>query len=162
MITVNHRKVDPTSVLQNNDLILNSIHRHEPPVTGHPIEIVHEDNEVLVVNKCVLAHTLSLLRIPPSLSPTHAHPLYYKPLEPLAHANRTHTHATVPAPHRPGSIRALTMSSVTTLMTSHNTAGPVRSLYILPVGTLAAAPPPPPPPPPCCIQHTDADHHASR
>lgn len=36
---------------QNNDLMKNKVHRHEPPVVGHPIEIIEENDEVVVVDK---------------------------------------------------------------------------------------------------------------
>ncbi|XP_037550831.1 RNA pseudouridylate synthase domain-containing protein 2 [Nematolebias whitei] len=38
-------------VLRNNDLIGNTVHRHEPPVVGRPLEILVDDGEVLVVDK---------------------------------------------------------------------------------------------------------------
>lgn len=36
---------------QNNDLMKNTVHRHEPPVVCTPLEILADDGEVLVVNK---------------------------------------------------------------------------------------------------------------
>lgn len=39
------------SVLQNNDFLRNTVHRHEPPVTAQPIQILVEDDEVVVVDK---------------------------------------------------------------------------------------------------------------
>ncbi|KFQ43050.1 RNA pseudouridylate synthase domain-containing protein 2, partial [Nestor notabilis] len=38
-------------VLQNNDFLRNTVHRHEPPVTAQPIQILAEDQEVVVVDK---------------------------------------------------------------------------------------------------------------
>ncbi|NXN97073.1 RUSD2 protein, partial [Rhinopomastus cyanomelas] len=38
-------------VLKNNDFLRNTIHRHEPPVTAQPIQILVEDDEVVVVDK---------------------------------------------------------------------------------------------------------------
>ncbi|KFP93042.1 RNA pseudouridylate synthase domain-containing protein 2, partial [Haliaeetus albicilla] len=38
-------------VLQNNDFLRNTVHRHEPPVTAQPIQILVEDDEVVVVDK---------------------------------------------------------------------------------------------------------------
>ncbi|KFV41202.1 RNA pseudouridylate synthase domain-containing protein 2, partial [Gavia stellata] len=38
-------------VLQNNDFLRNTVHRHEPPVTAQPIQILAEDDEVVVVDK---------------------------------------------------------------------------------------------------------------
>lgn len=39
-----------TSV-KNGDIISHTLHRHEPPVTAQPICIVHEDNDMIVINK---------------------------------------------------------------------------------------------------------------
>uniref|UniRef100_A0A8D0KZ58 Pseudouridylate synthase RPUSD2 n=1 Tax=Strix occidentalis caurina TaxID=311401 RepID=A0A8D0KZ58_STROC len=39
------------SFLQNNDFLRNTVHRHEPPVTAQPIQILVEDEEVVVVDK---------------------------------------------------------------------------------------------------------------
>ncbi|XP_009985778.1 PREDICTED: RNA pseudouridylate synthase domain-containing protein 2, partial [Tauraco erythrolophus] len=36
---------------QNNDFLRNTVHRHEPPVTAQPIQILAEDDEVVVVDK---------------------------------------------------------------------------------------------------------------
>ncbi|NXI60137.1 RUSD2 protein, partial [Chloroceryle aenea] len=36
---------------QNNDFLRNTVHRHEPPVTAQPIQILVEDEEVVVVDK---------------------------------------------------------------------------------------------------------------
>ncbi|NXG82668.1 RUSD2 protein, partial [Stercorarius parasiticus] len=38
-------------VLKNNDFLRNTVHRHEPPVTAQPIQILVEDDEVVVVDK---------------------------------------------------------------------------------------------------------------
>lgn len=38
-------------VVKNGDVISHSLHRHEPPVTAQPIGIVHEDNDIIVINK---------------------------------------------------------------------------------------------------------------
>ncbi|NWX13913.1 RUSD2 protein, partial [Aegotheles bennettii] len=37
--------------LQNNDFLRNTVHRHEPPVTAQPIQILVENDEVVVVDK---------------------------------------------------------------------------------------------------------------
>ena len=37
--------------MKNGDLISHTLHRHEPPVTAEPIRIVHEDNDMIVINK---------------------------------------------------------------------------------------------------------------
>ena len=38
-------------VVKNGDIISHTLHRHEPPVTAQPIGIVHEDNDMIVINK---------------------------------------------------------------------------------------------------------------
>ncbi|EDV98985.1 RNA pseudouridylate synthase domain-containing protein 2 isoform X3 [Drosophila grimshawi] len=50
-LTVNHEKVPIDYRLKHNDLLANTVHRHEVPVTAHPITIVHMDDDILVVNK---------------------------------------------------------------------------------------------------------------
>ncbi|CEJ83931.1 Putative RluA family pseudouridine synthase [[Torrubiella] hemipterigena] len=50
-IFVNGRNVGPDYVVRNGDLISHTLHRHEPPVTGEPVGIVHEDDEMIVINK---------------------------------------------------------------------------------------------------------------
>lgn len=42
---------DPTRILKNGDLLSHTLHRHEPPVSAQPIGIVHEDDDMLVINK---------------------------------------------------------------------------------------------------------------
>lgn len=37
--------------VKNGDLISHTMHRHEPPVTAQPIGIVHEDRDIIVINK---------------------------------------------------------------------------------------------------------------
>lgn len=37
--------------MKNGDIISHTLHRHEPPVTGEPIGIVHEDDDMIVINK---------------------------------------------------------------------------------------------------------------
>ncbi|XP_073339835.1 pseudouridylate synthase RPUSD2 [Pagrus major] len=51
-IRLNETPVEDLSVvLRNNDHMKNTVHRHEPPVVGTPLEILVDDGEVLVVNK---------------------------------------------------------------------------------------------------------------
>ncbi len=38
-------------IVRNGDVISHTLHRHEPPVTATPIGIVHEDNDMIVINK---------------------------------------------------------------------------------------------------------------
>lgn len=40
-----------TTKIKNGDMISHTLHRHEPPVTAQPIGIVHEDEDVVVINK---------------------------------------------------------------------------------------------------------------
>lgn len=51
LITVNDEQVNCETVLKHNDQITHKIHRHEPPVSDQPIRIVHEDNELIVIDK---------------------------------------------------------------------------------------------------------------
>lgn len=46
-ITVNGRIVPPDTVVKNGDLIVHKTHRHEPPVSGEEIPIVHEDDDLV-------------------------------------------------------------------------------------------------------------------
>jgi len=38
-------------VIKNNDLISHRVHRHEPPVIGDKINIIHKDDNLVVINK---------------------------------------------------------------------------------------------------------------
>ncbi|XP_023154743.2 RNA pseudouridylate synthase domain-containing protein 2 [Amphiprion ocellaris] len=51
-IKLNETPVEDLSVvLRNNDHMRNTVHRHEPPVVGRPLEVLVDDGEVLVVDK---------------------------------------------------------------------------------------------------------------
>ncbi|XP_042356068.1 RNA pseudouridylate synthase domain-containing protein 2 isoform X2 [Plectropomus leopardus] len=51
-IRLNDTPVEDLSVvLRNNDLMRNTVHRHEPPVVGTPLKVLVDDGEVLVVDK---------------------------------------------------------------------------------------------------------------
>lgn len=50
-VAVNSKTVGPQYVLRNGDCITHTLHRHEPPVTAHPMDILHEDNDMIVLNK---------------------------------------------------------------------------------------------------------------
>ena len=39
------------ATIKNGDIISHTLHRHEPPVTAQPISIVHEDDDMIVINK---------------------------------------------------------------------------------------------------------------
>lgn len=51
MITINGERVPLDYVIMNNDILGHKIHRHEPIVTAEPIEIVHRDDDLIVINK---------------------------------------------------------------------------------------------------------------
>jgi tRNA pseudouridine synthase 9 len=38
-------------IVKNGDVISHTLHRHEPPVTALPINVLHEDNDMIVINK---------------------------------------------------------------------------------------------------------------
>ncbi|ROV92361.1 hypothetical protein VMCG_09120 [Cytospora schulzeri] len=50
-VAVNTKTVGPDYVLKNGDCITHTMHRHEPPVTSDEIGILHEDNDMIVINK---------------------------------------------------------------------------------------------------------------
>ncbi|XP_049451701.1 RNA pseudouridylate synthase domain-containing protein 2 isoform X1 [Epinephelus fuscoguttatus] len=51
-IRLNDTPVEDLSVvLRNNDLMRNTVHRHEPPVVSKPLEVLVDDGEVVVVDK---------------------------------------------------------------------------------------------------------------
>lgn len=52
MVTVNGKPVPTTShIVKNGDVISHTLHRHEPPVTALPISVLHEDEDMIVINK---------------------------------------------------------------------------------------------------------------
>ncbi|KAF2280656.1 DRAP deaminase [Westerdykella ornata] len=51
-VTLNGKPVPSTStIVKNGDCISHTLHRHEPPVTAKPIGIVHEDDDLIVIDK---------------------------------------------------------------------------------------------------------------
>ena len=51
-VVINGKAVDSVKAIVNNgDVISHTLHRHEPPVTAQPIGIVHEDDDMIVINK---------------------------------------------------------------------------------------------------------------
>lgn len=51
-IQINGKAVESTTTrVRNGDCVSHTLHRHEPPVTAQPIEIVHEDEDMIVINK---------------------------------------------------------------------------------------------------------------
>ncbi|KAI5927384.1 RluA family pseudouridine synthase [Camillea tinctor] len=50
-ICVNSKPVPTNHILKNGELVSHTIHRHEPPVSATPIGILHEDDDMIVINK---------------------------------------------------------------------------------------------------------------
>ncbi len=50
-VSVNGKTVGPDHILKNGDLISHTTHRHEPPVTADPVSVIHEDDDMVVINK---------------------------------------------------------------------------------------------------------------
>ncbi|KAH8685758.1 pseudouridine synthase [Tricladium varicosporioides] len=51
-VVVNGKPVPtPNQIVKNGDIISHTLHRHEPPVTALPIAILHEDDDMIVINK---------------------------------------------------------------------------------------------------------------
>lgn len=50
-ITVNGEKVTMERIVKDGDVIASRVHRHEHPILATPIKIVHEDDQMLVLNK---------------------------------------------------------------------------------------------------------------
>ncbi|CAI6359454.1 unnamed protein product [Macrosiphum euphorbiae] len=50
-LTINNQRVSPDYVLKHNDLLANMVHRHEVPVASGKIDIIHLDDDIVVVNK---------------------------------------------------------------------------------------------------------------
>lgn len=48
---VNGKIAGPDTVIKNGQVISHTLHRHEPPVTAHEIGIVHENDDMLVIDK---------------------------------------------------------------------------------------------------------------
>lgn len=51
-VVLNGKPVPSTKeIVKNGDVISHTLHRHEPPVTAKPIGIVHEDDDMIVIDK---------------------------------------------------------------------------------------------------------------
>ncbi|KAK7754678.1 DRAP deaminase [Diatrype stigma] len=50
-ICVNRAVASPDHVLDNGELVSHTIHRHEPPVTADPVQVLHEDDDIIVIIK---------------------------------------------------------------------------------------------------------------
>ncbi|KAI9249841.1 DRAP deaminase [Helicostylum pulchrum] len=51
LLTINDKQVTVDTIIKNGDTIGHKIHRHEPPCTDQPIKIVHEDQDLFVIDK---------------------------------------------------------------------------------------------------------------
>ncbi|KAJ5179479.1 hypothetical protein N7492_002689 [Penicillium capsulatum] len=50
-VTVNGVTAGRDTVIKNGQVISHTLHRHEPPVTGLPVGIIHEDDDIVVIDK---------------------------------------------------------------------------------------------------------------
>lgn len=50
-MTINGKVVSTDTIIKNGDLISHTLHRHEPPVTSLPIGIIHENDDMIVIDK---------------------------------------------------------------------------------------------------------------
>ncbi|KAI0134179.1 RluA family pseudouridine synthase [Xylariales sp. AK1849] len=50
-ILINGKPAMPNYLVKNGDLVSHKIHRHEPPVTADRVGILHEDEDMIVINK---------------------------------------------------------------------------------------------------------------
>ncbi|KAL3182753.1 hypothetical protein MRX96_029352 [Rhipicephalus microplus] len=51
LVTVNNKPVGVDYRLKDNDLLANTLHRHEVPVLGAPIKILHDADDMVVIDK---------------------------------------------------------------------------------------------------------------
>ncbi|XP_077542915.1 pseudouridylate synthase RPUSD2-like [Haemaphysalis longicornis] len=51
LVTVNNNVVTTDYRLKDNDLLANTLHRHEVPVLGAPIRILHSSKDIVVIDK---------------------------------------------------------------------------------------------------------------
>ncbi|KAL8333803.1 hypothetical protein RB593_003465 [Gaeumannomyces tritici] len=50
-VLVNGKMVGPEHIVKNGELISHICHRHEPPVTAEPLQILDENDEMIVIDK---------------------------------------------------------------------------------------------------------------
>ncbi|KAN0069297.1 Pseudouridine synthase [Elaphomyces granulatus] len=50
-VTVGGKVANSTTKVKNGQIVSHTLHRHEPPVTGQPIGVIHEDDDMLVIDK---------------------------------------------------------------------------------------------------------------
>ncbi len=48
---MNGKPVPIHHIVKNGDVVSHTLHRHEPPVTALPISVLHEDDDMIVINK---------------------------------------------------------------------------------------------------------------
>lgn len=51
LIKVNGQRTTADYIVKSNDFLHSKVHRHEPPVTSDPIEIITKTDDFVVVNK---------------------------------------------------------------------------------------------------------------
>ncbi|KAJ5122385.1 uncharacterized protein N7443_002488 [Penicillium atrosanguineum] len=51
LVAVNGKPAGRDTVLKNGQVVSHTLHRHEPPVTGLPIGIIHESEDLIVIDK---------------------------------------------------------------------------------------------------------------
>ncbi|KAI8099296.1 uncharacterized protein BX664DRAFT_320948 [Halteromyces radiatus] len=51
MITINGKRVDYDTLFKKGDTLGHRVHRHEPPVTADPIQVIYRDDEWMMINK---------------------------------------------------------------------------------------------------------------
>ena len=51
LIRVNGKPAKPDQIFRSQDFLQSRVHRHEPPVSGEPLEIITEDEDFVVINK---------------------------------------------------------------------------------------------------------------
>ncbi|PYH41614.1 pseudouridine synthase family protein [Aspergillus saccharolyticus JOP 1030-1] len=51
LVCVNGKPGTPHTIVKNGEIISHTLHRHEPPVTGKEIGIIHEDEDLIVIDK---------------------------------------------------------------------------------------------------------------
>lgn len=48
---MNQQRTTPDTIIKHQDLLSHVVHRHEPPVTDQPIDIIYEDKGLFVIDK---------------------------------------------------------------------------------------------------------------
>ncbi len=63
-MTIDHERIAINTIVQNGDCLRHYTHRHEPSVLGLPVGVLHETDDIVVVDK-VSPKTLSVCFIYP-------------------------------------------------------------------------------------------------